>query len=62
MGRAMTSCAPSLADAVDDARLGVEEPVAHAQREGELLDQLRLQRGAWRAVMPGSGEAPPMSA
>ena len=31
------------ADAVGDARLGVEEPVAHADGEGELLDQLGLE-------------------
>ena len=31
------------ADAVDDARLGVEEAVAHADGEGELLHQLGLQ-------------------
>ncbi len=29
-----------------DARLGVEEAVPHAQREGELLDEPRLQSAA----------------
>ena len=32
------------ADAVDDARRGVEEPGADADGEGELLDELGLQR------------------